>query len=175
METSPAENPSRSQPFAAIAWAGLIAGVLDITSAFVIWGLKGISPLRGLQIIATGLLGKDSSNGGLASAALGLAAHFLIAFVAASLFYAASRKLRFLTQHAVASGLAYGVAVYIFMNFVVLPLASINPKHSVSEVARNVIILMLFVGLPIALIVRRYSSSSSTLNPNARPSNLSHE
>lgn len=147
----------RSQAFPAIAWATLIAGVLDISSAFVIWTIKGVSPIRGLQGITTGLFGQDSFNRGLISAALGLAAHFLIVFVVASLFYAASRKLRFLTQHAVASGLAYGVAVYVFMTCVVLPVASIRPQHSVPEVMRSMIIVMLLVGLPIALLVRRYS------------------
>jgi hypothetical protein len=144
----------------------LIAGVLDITSAFVIWASRGVGPIRGLQGIATGLLGQDSLNRGLTSAALGLAVHFLIVFVAASIFYAASRKLRFLTDHAVASGLAYGVAVYLFMTCVVLPLASIKPRHTVPEVMRSMIIVMLLVGLPIALIMRRYSSPQcSTVSP----------
>lgn len=148
----------RSPAVPAIAWATLAAGVLDIASAFVIWGLQGAGPVRVLQGIATGFFGKDSFNRGLTSAALGLGAHFLIVFVAASLFYAASRKLRFLTEHAVVAGLAYGVAIYGFMTCVVLPLASIHPRHSVSEVLRSMIIVMLLVGLPIALIVRRYSS-----------------
>jgi hypothetical protein len=147
----------RSQAFPAIAWATLVAGVLDITSAFVIWAIRGVAPIRGLQGIATGFFGQDSFNRGLTSAALGLAAHFLIVFVAASLFYAASQKLPFLTQHAVASGLAYGVAVYIFMTCVVAPLASIKPRHTVPEVVRSMTIVMLLVGVPIALIVRRYS------------------
>ncbi|PZR75950.1 MAG: hypothetical protein DLM73_04005 [Chthoniobacterales bacterium] len=70
----------------------------------------------------------------------------------------ASRKLRFLTEQAIISGLAYGIAVYVFMTCVVLPLASVHPKHSVSEVARSMIIVMVLVGLPIALIVRRFAN-----------------
>jgi hypothetical protein len=151
----------RSHAFPALAWATLIAGVLDISSAFIIWALRGVEPIHGLQGIATGYFGQDSYTRGLTSAALGLATHFLIVFVAASLFYAASRKLRFLTEHAVISGLAYGVAVYIFMTCVVLPLASIHPKHTVLEVARSMTIIMFLVGLPIALIVRRCWHNSS--------------
>ena len=166
MITSPPERDAeRWGAVPTIALATLIAGVLDITSAFVIWGLRGVGPIRGLQRIATGLLGQDSFNRGLTSAGLGLAVHFLIVSVAASLFYAASRKLRFLTDHAVVSGLAYGVAVYLFMTCVVLPLAAIKPPHTVPEVMRSMIIVMLLVGLPVALIVRRYSCSQpSTLN-----------
>lgn len=150
-----------SQALPAIVWATLVAGALDISSAFIIWGFQGAGPIRVLQGIATGFFGKDSFNRGLTSAAAGLGAHFLIVFVAASLFYMASRKLRFLTENAVFSGLAYGMAVYTFMTCVVLPLASIHPRHSVAEVLRSMIIVMLLVGLPIAHIVRRYSSKES--------------
>ncbi len=160
----PASNqlPSQSRAFPAIAWATLVAGVLDISSAFVLWAMRGVGPVRGLQIIATGFFGQDSFNRGLASAAAGLGAHFLIVLVAATLFYLASRKIPFLIEHAVISGLAYGVAVYTFMTCVVLPLASIHPKHTVLEVARSMTIVMLLVGLPIALIVRRYSRTAES-------------
>ena len=53
--------------------------------------------------------------------------HFLIALVAAAVYYAASRKLGVLLGRPVVSGLLYGVAVYVFMNFnfVVLPLSAV--------------------------------------------------
>src|SRR5881397_1733841 len=98
-------NASQAKSWAipAIAIAGLIAGILDIASAFVIAELKGTGSIRMLQGIASGLLGPRSFEGGMATAGLGLAIHFLIAFTAASLFYAASRKFSYLTQHAVVS------------------------------------------------------------------------
>ena len=156
-EMAPVSVNARSQAFPAIAWCTLVAGTLDISSAFILWGLRGINPIRGLQIIAKGFFGEDSFNRGLTSAFLGLAAHFLIVFVAASLFYLASRKLAVLTQHAVVCGLAYGVAVYTFMTCVVVPLAGFPSKHTPLEVLRSMLIIMFLVGLPIALIVRRYS------------------
>ena len=147
----------RSRTFRAIASAGLIAGILDITSAFVIAGLKGVGSIRMLQGIASGLLGARSFEGGMATAGLGLAIHFLIAFTAASVFYAASRKLTFLTQRPVISGLFYGVLVYLFMYWIVVPLAIVNARHSVSRDVTAVIVHMLLIGLPIALVVRRFS------------------
>ena len=95
----------RSRALPTIALAGLIAGILDITSAFVIAGIKGTGSIRMLQGIASGLLGQRSFEGGMATAGLGLGIHFLIAFTAAAVFYAASRKFSSLTQHAVVSGL----------------------------------------------------------------------
>src|SRR5205809_1921136 len=102
----------RSRAFRAIASAGLIAGILDITSAFVIAGIKGTGSIRMLQGIASGLLGARSFEGGLRTAGLGLAIHFFIALTAATLFYLISRNFSFLTEHAIFAGLLYGIAVY---------------------------------------------------------------
>lgn len=150
-------SATSSSPFCAIGLAGLIAGILDITSAFVIAGLKGMGSIRMLQGIASGLLGPKSFEGGMATAGLGLAIHFLIAFTAAAVFYGASRKSSFLTQHAVVSGLLYGVAVYLFMYWIVMPLAFVNARHSISRDVTAVLVHMLLIGLPIALVVRRFS------------------
>ena len=156
-------HPSRgkSRTISAIAIAGLIAGILDITSAFVIAELKGIGSIRMLQGIASGLLGSQSFEGGLATAGLGLAIHFLIAFAAATVFYMGSRRISFLTQHAVASGLLYGIAIYVFMYWLVVPLAFAQARHSISRDVTAVIVHMLLIGLPIALVVRHFSQEQS--------------
>src|SRR2546429_8011895 len=104
----------------AILWAGLIAGGLDITAAFAVYGYFGLEPMRLLQGIAGGLLGPRTFEGGIATAALGLSCHFVIAFSAAGVYFAVSRGLRFLIEHAIASGALYGVAVYFFMNRIVV-------------------------------------------------------
>jgi hypothetical protein len=81
-----ASTSQRSQAFSAIGWAGLVAGVLDINSAFILSYPKGVGPIRVLQGVAAGLVGRESAiNGGLATAGLGLAIHFFIAFVVATL------------------------------------------------------------------------------------------
>jgi hypothetical protein len=153
-------NTSETTPpaFRAIGLAGLVAGILDITSAFVLSYPKGVGPIRVLQGVAAGLLGRESAiQGGLAAAGLGLAIHFFIAFVAASVFYAASRKISWLTQQAVISGFLYGVAIYIVMYWIVMPLVFANVRHSISRDVTAVFVHMFLIGLPIALIVRRFS------------------
>src|SRR5437868_15517219 len=151
----------RSRALPTSASAGLIAGVLDITSAFVIADIKGTGSARMLQGIASGLLGQRSFEGGMATAGLGLAIHFLIAFTAASVFYVGSRQFSFLTRHAVTSGLLYGIAVYVFMYWLVVPLAFVNARHSISRDVTAVIVHMVLIGLPIALVVRRFSQKQS--------------
>ncbi len=153
-----ASTNEKSQAFPALGWAGLVAGVLDISSAFILSYLKGGGPTGVLQGVAAGLVGRESAiNGGLATAGLGLAIHFFIAFVVATVFYVASRKLDFLTRHPVISGLLYGVVVYGFMYWVVMPLAYPVVHPSVSRDATAVCVHMFLIGLPIALIVRRNS------------------
>ncbi|MES1210747.1 MAG: hypothetical protein ABUL63_00305, partial [Acidobacteriota bacterium] len=116
-----------------------------------------VGPVLVLQSIASGLLGKGSYQGGAGSAALGFFLHFVIAFGATAVYYAASRKLRLLVEHPVLCGLLYGIAVYAFMNLVVLPLSVIafKPSHTPASIAQGLVIHMLCVGLPIALAVRR--------------------
>jgi hypothetical protein len=131
----------------------------DITFAFVVSGLRGVGPVRVLHSVAGGLLGPAAREGGLATAALGAALHFLIATAAAAVYWLASRKLDVLVRHAVVCGLLYGVAVYLLMNFVVVPLSAayFTPSHAPSALLLNSAGHMLLVGLPIALAARRYS------------------
>ena len=149
------ENQSGSL---AILAGGLIAGTLDILAAFLNWGLKGARPERVLQGIASGWLGRDAFSGGYATVVMGLAFHFLIAITAAAVFYFASRKIGFLLSNVWAAGALYGVLVYGFMYWVVIPLSRIQRgpfswKGTIVAVITHVVC----VGLPIALTVRRFS------------------
>lgn len=115
--------------------------------------------MRVMQSIASGLLGAAAFTGGAGSAALGVALHFLIATVATAVFYFASRTLRFLVEHDITAGLLYGVAVYVFMNFVVIPLSAVPQRGAPPPLSGRLIgllIIMFCVGLPIAVLVRRF-------------------
>ena len=145
--------------FQPIFLGGLIAGTLDLTAACVYsWLRASVSPIRVFQFIASGVLGTESFTGGAKSAVLGVVLHFLIATVATTIFYFASRAWFFLIEHPIVSGLLYGIPVYAFMNFVVLPLSQITQRpQPMSSRLINLVILMFCIGLPIALIVRRYA------------------
>lgn len=147
----------RSNAFQAIIVGWLIVGVLDITSAFVIAVIRGTGSMRMLQGITSGLIGVRSFQGGLVTAACGLAIHFLIAFIVVTIFYLASRRIGFLTEHAVISGILYGIAVYLFMYWVVIRLVFPNAQPSLSRDVTAVLVHISLIGLPTALIVRRYS------------------
>ena len=104
----------------AIAVGGLVAGTLDLTQAVILFG-KNI-PLA----IAGGLLGPQAFRGGAGTYILGVLLHFFIACSAAAIYFAASRKLRFLTEHPLVCGLFFGAAVQLVMSLVVLPLSALH-------------------------------------------------
>jgi hypothetical protein len=129
-----------------IVWGGLAAGVGDSLLALVLYRL----PLPVIyQSVAAGLLGRDAYRGGLATAALGFGLHFFIATTAAAVYVGASRRLPLLVRRPVACGLGFGVAVYLFMKYVVLPLSAV-PRLGPFEPAA-MLGHALLVGLPIAL------------------------
>jgi hypothetical protein len=145
--------------FQPIFWGGLIAGALDICAAFLYaWLRAGVGPIRVLHSVASGLLGPEAFQSGAKTAVLGLALHFLIATIWTTVFYFASRQLLFLIERPVLFGLLYGIVVYVFMNFVVVPLSNVAPRQAtISGRVINMLIIMFCIGLPIALIVRRFS------------------
>jgi hypothetical protein len=146
----------------AILLTGLIVGAMDITSAFILALSRGSTVTRLLQFIASGLLGPAAFQGGMATAALGLALHFLIAFTLVVVFYAASRRFDFLRRRAVLSGIIYGLVVYAVMTLVVLPLSAARPRHSVTGDLIQIGIHMFVIGLPTSLLLRRLSGATDS-------------
>jgi uncharacterized membrane protein YagU involved in acid resistance len=119
----------------------------------------GLKPLRLLQGIAAGVLGPKSFQGGMATALLGLALHFVIAFGAATLYFAVSRSMRILVEQAALCGALYGVAVYFFMNRIVVPLSgAVKYPFSMKMMVIGIVIHVFCVGLPIALSIRRFGN-----------------
>lgn len=145
----------------AIVWAGLLCGTMDISAALIVYGRYGAKPIPLLQGIAAGILGPRASNGGLATAALGLFCHYVIAFGAATVFFLMSRWMPFLVQQAVFSGVIYGIAVYFFMNRIVVPLSAARKfPFSMKMMIIGVVIHIFCVGLPIALVIRKASDAT---------------
>ena len=144
-----------------ILWAGLIAGVLDLTGACVVaWLRAGVTPVRVFHSISSGIYGAAAFTGGAKMAVLGVVVHFIIATTWAAVYYLASRHIRFLLNQTIISGVLYGVVVYLFMNFVVIPLSAVVRRPgpvSLSSRGIQMLLIIFCIGLPIAFIVRRLS------------------
>jgi hypothetical protein len=152
-----------------ILYAGGLVGVLDITAACInARVVAGFTPARVLKGVASGLLGRSALEGGFATAALGFVMHFAMALTVATIFYALSRRFHLPPKLSgvVAVGLLYGAAVFVVNNFVTAPFLSWvrslylhTPILFKPPMGWSQLIIHLFcVGLPIALVVHRYSS-----------------
>jgi hypothetical protein len=147
-----ARNGKGSLPFfRALVYATLLAGALDAADGVVFFGLHGLNPIQVLQYIASGLLGAQSFQGGLATAGVGVLIHFSIALVVAAIYFLASRRIPALRSYWVQFGLLYGAAVWFVMNLVILPHSAVAPGPiGAAALLNGVIGHALFVGLPIA-------------------------
>jgi uncharacterized membrane protein YagU involved in acid resistance len=143
----------------AILWAGLVAGALDITFAFVFWGLKGVSPERILHGIAAGVLGPEAFGGGFAAAALGLLLHFSIAWCAAAAYCFAGQRIAVLFRRPVACGVLYGAGFYLLMSYVVVPLSA-TPVRVTPLTFDGLFAHTVLFGLSIALITSRLARTA---------------
>ena len=145
-------HPTRIGP--AILVGGLVAGTFDQISAFISfgWGVP--------RAIASGLLGSKAFQGGTATWLLGIGLHFFIALSAAAIYVLSSRRLDFLRQHFFVCGLFFGIAVYLVMNLVVLPLSAVPFKvgpFSVHAMIQGLLVHMFLIGLPISVSTRVFS------------------
>jgi len=137
-----------------------IAGALDLSFACLnTWLRSGYGPSMVLKAIASGLLGTHAFFRGTGIAFLGLVLHFYIAFIWAAFYAAAATRWSILARHAVLGGGLYGILVFIFMKWVVLPLSAYprllwRQGISFGQIALELAAHVLLVGLPIALSVR---------------------
>ncbi|MFP5235688.1 MAG: hypothetical protein ACLGSD_07280 [Acidobacteriota bacterium] len=146
----------------AIFLGGLICGVLDLAAALLIYGAMGAAPLQILQGIASGLVGARAFSAGSAGAALGLVLEFVISWGAAAVYVAASHLLPILLRRAALAGPLYGLAVYWFMQLVVLPLSRYHGgAFSWKLTLIGMAIHVVCVGPPIALAARRQMGSAN--------------
>jgi len=148
---APAAHPAAR----AIFLGGVFCGALDIAAALLVYGVMGVPAVRLLQGIASGLVGARAFLSGSAGAALGMVLEFVISWGAAAVYVAASRMLPFLVRRAALAGPLYGLAVYWFMQLVVLPLSAYHAgAFSWKFTLIGIAIHMVCVGPPIALVTR---------------------
>ena len=145
-----------------IAIATLIAGTLDILSAFVFAGMSGMKPLGVLRFVASGPFG-SAPTATPGWAAVGLAVHFAIMACMAAAYILAASRIPALLRHPIVAGLAYGLLLWLLMYWIVLPLRFGMPlPNTLWGVANALFSHCILVGIPIALVARRYLAAPTT-------------
>ena len=153
---TPVQN--RNSLVRSIAVGGIIIGTLQlIIQDFLVFSLLGKTPfISVLQYVASGALGDAAFAGGLATALLGVIFHYLISFVVAAVFIMSAARISLLRRNVIVGSLLYGIAAFIVMNFIVLPLSA-APKvdGTLFGLIELIIEHALIIGLPLGILVWR--------------------
>ena len=143
-----------------IAW--LVAGTLDILSAFVFAGMAGVTPAQVLQFVASGPFG-DGMYESAAGVPLGLLTHFAIMLAMVAAYVKIAPNFPATLRHPIVAGLLYGLLLWIIMYWIVRPLRwpeqwppAAYAGDSLGEIAWSVGNTLfshcVLVGIPIAWI-----------------------
>lgn len=162
-------EPSRHSALKAMAFAGFVAGSIDVGVAALIYRLN---PVIILHAIASGVLGKASYYEGTRSALLGIVLQWGMSLAIAAIYVAAAHRLRWLTGRWVRGGLAYGCGIFIVMNYLVVPLSASWPHHPFTvhglehrfppdKLIYNLLAMLLF-GLIVAFFARHFGVKPRT-------------
>jgi hypothetical protein len=139
--------------FRAVIVGGTIAGALDILFALTFAAVNGTAPMRLLQVVASGALGKSAYEGGIAAALLGLCLHFGLSYLWAAGFVAGAFRHAQLVRRPALAGALFGIGVYLAMNLIVLPLSAFPHAVTFKQPAATLDLLshMILFGVPIAV------------------------
>ena len=139
-----------------IMQAGLIAGTLDILSAFIYYYIKSgqTNFLVIFKFIASGIFGKAAGEGGALMILAGFILHYAIAFAFTIFFFRIYPKLNLQSKNKIITAVLYGLFVWAVMNLVVVPLSNtVHRPFKIEGALINMCILIVCIGLPVSFIL----------------------
>ncbi|HEX6847313.1 MAG TPA: hypothetical protein VF144_10055 [Chitinophagaceae bacterium] len=149
--------------FASALTAGWVAGALDIIAACTQAYLKTeTAPMQVLRGIASGAVDPKTFSSPALLALLGLLIHFFIAISFTFFFFFLAKQIPSLVQYPLLTGIVYGIIVWATMRFIILPYLSrhklkpIEGTEAIKNAAIAATIIVVCVGIPIALLAKRY-------------------
>jgi len=155
---------SPMKPVQLILLAGFVAGIMDGSAAMIQTYLYGRTQEGLFRYIASGLFGNDAFTGSSMMIVWGILFHMMIATTWAAVFYFIYPYLRQWFKNPFLIAFVYGLFVWFVMNRIVLPLSNI-PKppagtpFNIARAATAAAILVVCIGLPISLIMKRFYQS----------------
>ncbi|SNS18657.1 hypothetical protein SAMN06295912_102170 [Sphingomonas laterariae] len=135
----------------------LIAGTLDLLSAFLFAGMAGMPPMAVLRFVASGPFGEvPTATAGWAI--VGTLVHFGIMAMMVAAYMMAAPRMPALLRHPIAAGMAYGVLLWLVMYWLVRPMRwpDMPLPHTAWGIANQLFSHCILVGIPIALIAARF-------------------
>lgn len=145
-----------------IVIATLLAGTLDLLGAFFFAGRAGMKPVEVLHFVASGPFG-DRALTGSGFALVGAAVHYAIMTAMVAVYMFAAAGLPLLMRQPLLGGVAYGLGLWFVMYWIVRPLRweHLPAPTDPTAIAGQLFCHLILVGIPIALMARRYLGSAS--------------
>ena len=146
-----------------IALATAVAGTLDILFAMILTVWFGREIPNMLRFVASGPF-PEATEWGAAGAALGLVVHFTLMAIMATVFVLLVRWRPILVSTPLLTGIGYGLATYVVMNWIVVPLRFDSPlPPKPISIATQLFAHIVLVGIPFALIAARTLRNGSLM------------
>ena len=138
-----------------IAFGTAVAGTLDILFAMILTIAFGSEIGKMLRYVGSGPF-PSAVDMGATGSLLGLLTHFALMAIMTIVYVLLARRTPAMIAHPVQWGIIYGLATYVVMNWLVVPLrfdAPLPPKPL--SIATQLFAHVILVGIPIALITAR--------------------
>jgi hypothetical protein len=151
--------------FKRVLLTGLLAGILDITYAYLdVYVRSGRFATKMFQYIAGGALGLPTSmKGGVPVIILGIFFHFFIAFSFTLFFFLLYRKSRVSVLNPFLLSLLYGIFIWCVMTLLVLPLTALPARPvDYAKGAFDAFMFGVTFGLPLVFSARRFFGVART-------------
>jgi hypothetical protein len=138
--------------------AALLAGTLDAIGAIINYSLSGgKDPAIIFRYIASAVFGRAAYSGGVQMVVWGIVFHYAIAWGFTVAFFLLYPRMAILSDNKWLAGLFYGIAVWMVMNLVVVPMTHARRfPFRVSGALIAMGILILAIGIPISLMAHYY-------------------
>ena len=139
-----------------IAIATAVSGTLDILVAMILTAFFGREIGNMLRYVGSGPF-PQATDMGASGAILGLLVHFALMAIMAAVYVFAAGRIPALIEKPIQWGVLYGLATYVVMNWLVVPMRFDTPlPPSPLSMATQLFAHIVLVGSPMALIASQY-------------------
>lgn len=149
--------PQSAHNYSLIFKAWLVAGTLDILAACgQFYLVTHRSPIIVLQYVSSAVLGDSAYSGSVEALILGLLFHFMVALLYTVLFFLLASKFKGMLKHKIITAIVYGIFMWAFMQFTVLPFTHVKQLTVTFKAAViSILILVACISTPLIYFARK--------------------